>query len=168
MPRAMATSKLPRPVSMTVAVVSTREYPLMLPPTMMEAPTSEITPPNPAMTAASRGSRASLIRSQTICMRVAPRARIWSLSLRGKLLDRGHGDTHHNGRGYDRLGNNHGCRRIEKSENTERSVPPQEDGDKKAYDHRRQAHPRIDETHDNSFPRKSGKGNGDPDEDTDQ
>ena len=51
-PRAMAASKFPFPVSMTVAVVSTRVYPLMLPPTMMEAPTSEMTPPNPAMMAA--------------------------------------------------------------------------------------------------------------------
>ena len=43
MPNAMAISKFPLPVSITVAVVSTREYPLIFPPTMMEAPTSEIT-----------------------------------------------------------------------------------------------------------------------------
>ena len=48
---AMATSKLPLPVSSTIAVVSVRVWPLMLPPTIMEAPISEITPPKPAMTA---------------------------------------------------------------------------------------------------------------------
>ena len=42
-----------------------------------------MTPPKPAMTAASSGSLASLMRSQTICSRVAPRARIWSRSFLG-------------------------------------------------------------------------------------
>ena len=83
MPRAMAMSKLPRLVSMTVAVVRTRVYPLMFPPTMMEAPTSEMTPPKPAMTAASSGSLASRMRIRTICRRVAPRARICRRSFLG-------------------------------------------------------------------------------------
>ena len=38
-----------------MAVVSTRVSPTMLPPTMVAAPTSEITAPKPAMTAASMG-----------------------------------------------------------------------------------------------------------------
>jgi len=80
----MATSKLPLPVSITVAVVSTRVWPLMLPPTMIEAPTSEITPPKPAMTAARSGSRASLSSSHTICGREAPRARICRRSPGGR------------------------------------------------------------------------------------
>src|SRR5687767_7727471 len=37
-------SKLPLPVSRTVAVVRTRVSPRILPPTIIEAPTSEITP----------------------------------------------------------------------------------------------------------------------------
>ena len=47
----------------------------MLPPTMSEAPTSEMTAPKPAMTAASMGSRASLISVHTSWAREAPRAR---------------------------------------------------------------------------------------------
>ena len=39
----------------------------------MDAPTSEITEPNPAMSAASSGKRASRHRCQTICLRDAPR-----------------------------------------------------------------------------------------------
>src|SRR5712691_9341250 len=69
---AIAISKLPLLVSSTVAVVSTRVDPLILPPTMSEAPTSEITPPKPAITAASIGSRASRSRVQTICASVTP------------------------------------------------------------------------------------------------
>src|SRR5512134_1104952 len=49
----MATSKLPLPVSSTVAVESTRIDPRMLPPTIIEAPPSEIMPPKPAIAAAS-------------------------------------------------------------------------------------------------------------------
>src|SRR5215510_11565359 len=56
---AMAMSKLPFVVSITVAVVSTRVWPRMLPPTIIEAPISEMTPPNPAMTAASIGRLAA-------------------------------------------------------------------------------------------------------------
>ena len=61
--RAIAISKLPLLFSNTVAVVSTRVCPRILPPTIIDAPTFEITPPNPAITAASSGSRASLDNS---------------------------------------------------------------------------------------------------------
>ena len=71
----MATSKLPLPVSRTMAVVSVRVWPLMLPPTIMDAPISEMMPPKPAMTAASMGSRASRSTTHTICTREAPSAR---------------------------------------------------------------------------------------------
>ena len=57
-----------------MAVVSVRVWPLMLPPTIMEAPISEMIPPNPAMTAASIGSRASRSTIHTICSREAPSA----------------------------------------------------------------------------------------------
>ena len=56
----------------------------MFPPTMIDAPTSEMTPPNPAITAARSGRRASLTRIQIIWMRVAPRARIWSRRFAGR------------------------------------------------------------------------------------
>ena len=62
------------------AMLATRVCPGMLPPTIIEAPTSETTPPNPAITAASRGSRASLARSQYVCTREAPSPSNWSLS----------------------------------------------------------------------------------------
>ena len=55
-PSARATERLPRPVSVTIAVVSTRVLPRRLPPTVIEAPTSEITAPNPAMMAASNSA----------------------------------------------------------------------------------------------------------------
>ena len=57
----------------------------MLPPTMIDAPISEITPPKPAITPAMSGSRASFMRIQTICGRVAPSARIWSFRAGGRL-----------------------------------------------------------------------------------
>src|SRR2546422_259923 len=81
--RAMATSKFPLPVSSTIAVVSVRVCPLMLPPTIMEAPISEMTPPKPAMTAASMGRRASCSTIHTIWAREAPSARSWSRNSRG-------------------------------------------------------------------------------------
>jgi hypothetical protein len=80
---AMAMSKLPLPVSSTVAVVSTRVEPRMLPPSIMEAPTSEITPPKPAITAASIGRRASLSSTQSIWAREAPRPSICSRKVSG-------------------------------------------------------------------------------------
>ena len=83
-PKAMAISRFPRLVSITVAVVNTREYPWMFPPTMIEAPTSEMTPPNPAITPARRGSLASLTRIQTIWIRVAPKARTCRRRFLGK------------------------------------------------------------------------------------
>ena len=44
----------------------------MLPPTIIDAPTSEITPPKPAMTAASSGNFASLHNSHNSCAFDAP------------------------------------------------------------------------------------------------
>src|SRR5437899_2252053 len=63
---AMAASKLPLLVSSTIAVVSVRVCPLMLPPTISEAPISEMTAPKPAMIAASIGKRASRSTTHTI------------------------------------------------------------------------------------------------------
>ena len=83
MASAIATSKLPLPVSSTMAVVSVRVWPLMLPPTIIDAPISEITPPKPAMTAASTGNRASFSTHHTICGREAPRPRSWSRNAGG-------------------------------------------------------------------------------------
>ncbi len=72
----MAVSKLPLLTSRTVAVVSTRVWPAMLPPTISDAPTSEIAAPNPAIAAARSGSRASRTSSHRYCSRYAPSARI--------------------------------------------------------------------------------------------
>ena len=72
--KAMAMPKSPLLTSITVAVVKTRVCPEMLPPTIMEAPTSEIIAPKPAMTAASSGSRVSFSSNHSIWVRVAPRA----------------------------------------------------------------------------------------------
>ena len=69
---AMADSKSPRRTSSRTAVVSTLVSPARLPPTINEAPTSEIAVPKPAMSAANSGSRASCITSQSICQREAP------------------------------------------------------------------------------------------------
>src|SRR5438093_1019844 len=67
----MATSKLPLAVSITVAVVRTRVWPRMLPPTIIDAPISEMTPPKPAITAASIGRRSSRTSSHRSCPRDA-------------------------------------------------------------------------------------------------
>ena len=75
-PRAMAVSKLPIWVSITVAVVSTRVWWRILPPTIITAPTSEITLPNPAMTAARIESFTSLRQTQSACHCPAPRVSI--------------------------------------------------------------------------------------------
>src|SRR5581483_12038924 len=80
---ATATSKLPLLVSSAMAVVSVRVWPLILPPTIMEAPISEITPPKPAITATSMGSRASRRTTATICVREAPRASICNRNFSG-------------------------------------------------------------------------------------
>src|SRR5690606_19927946 len=58
-PSASAVPKLPFPISRTAAVVSTRVSPDRLPPTTVDAPTSDTTAPNPAITATRSGSRAS-------------------------------------------------------------------------------------------------------------
>ena len=68
------------PVSMTMAVVSTRVDPGRLPPTITLAPTSEMMLPNAAMYAARSGKRVSRAKSQSICHWDAPRACIWSPS----------------------------------------------------------------------------------------
>ena len=69
---ANALSNSPFDVSNTIAVVNTRVCPLIFPPTIIEAPTSEITEPKPAMSAARSGSRASRQRRQIIWGREAP------------------------------------------------------------------------------------------------
>src|SRR5262249_35961000 len=69
------------PVSMTMAVVSTRVDPGRLPPTMTLAPTSEMMLPNAAMYAARSSKADSRAKSQSICHRGAPSACIWSPSL---------------------------------------------------------------------------------------
>jgi hypothetical protein len=71
-PRAMAVSKLPRRVSSTMAVVRTRVSPAMLPPTIMAAPTSEMTAPKPAIMAARIPRRASRTCIQSDRARLAP------------------------------------------------------------------------------------------------
>ena len=83
--RAIATSKFPLPLSITVAVVSTLVCPFILPPTMIDAPTSEMTPPKPAITAARSGRRASRTSIRTIWVRVAPSASTCSLRLAGRF-----------------------------------------------------------------------------------
>ena len=61
-------------------MVSTRVWPAMLPPTMSAAPTSEMTAPNPAIAAASSGSRASVATIHIERSRLAPSACICSRS----------------------------------------------------------------------------------------
>src|SRR5204863_80321 len=71
------------PVSSTIAVVSVRVWSLMLPPTIIDAPISEITPPKPAITAASIGRRGSFSTHHTICRRDAPRPTGWGRNPEG-------------------------------------------------------------------------------------
>src|SRR5688572_32926030 len=64
--KASARSNSPLEVSKTIAVVSTRVWPRIFPPTIIEAPTSEMTEPKPAINAAKSGRRASRHKCQTI------------------------------------------------------------------------------------------------------
>jgi len=101
--------------------------------------TSEITTPNPAMTAASSGSRASFISSQTICRRVAPKARILE---RRFLADAEWppGDAHHDGVAMDGLGNDNSCGRIEDLRNR-RDRFARGKSTQEPHDDGRQSHP---------------------------
>src|SRR5690606_2654647 len=85
-PSASAVPKLPRLTSSTAAVVSTRVSPARLPPTMIEAPTSDTTAPKPAITATSSGRRASRAISQTYCASFAPIARTCSRRAGGSAM----------------------------------------------------------------------------------
>ncbi len=78
---ARAMSKLPFDTSMTIEVVRIRVSPLMLPPTIIAAPTSAMTLPNPAMIAARIASLTSFIKIQYNWNLVAPSALTWRISL---------------------------------------------------------------------------------------
>ncbi len=168
----MAISKFPRLVSMTVAVVKTREYPLIFPPTMMEAPTSEMTPPNPAMTAANKGKSRFLDQDPYHLEPCCPEGQNLKAEFWGKLLDGCQGNAHHDGSGNHCLGKDHGCRCVEDFQKAERPVPPEKDRDKKANNDGRKAHSRIDKTYNDLLPGKPGKGDRDssryPDQQADE
>ena len=69
MPRAMARVKDPLSYSSAIAVVMVRVNPLVLPPSIMLIPTSEITLPKAAMTADTMPNRASLKMTQAVWAR---------------------------------------------------------------------------------------------------
>ena len=71
-PSASARSTSPRLVSVTIAVVSTRVLRSRLPPTIIEAPTSETIAPKAAMIATSSPSLASRASSHSVRSRPAP------------------------------------------------------------------------------------------------
>jgi hypothetical protein len=151
---AIATSKLPFPVSSTVAVVKTRVDPRILPPTIIEAPTSEITPPKPAMTAASmRASRSST----ALDSRRAEPEHLEAEPL-GHLLDGGQRESRDDGHRDDELGEHHGGGCVEQLECAERSVAPEQDRDEEAHHHGRQSHARVHDTDDEGAAGKPGEG----------
>src|SRR5205085_3277752 len=76
-PSARATANSPLPVSSTMAVVSTRVCPWTLPPTMSDAPTSEMQRPNPAATATRTPGAASRSTARRACHGPAPSERTW-------------------------------------------------------------------------------------------
>ena len=139
---------------------------------MMDAPTSEITPPNPAMTAARRGSLGLLDQDPDHLETGGAEGQDLKPEFWGKLLDGGQGDAHHDGRCDDRLCDDHGQRRVEDPQKPQGPVSPEKDRDEETHDHRRKPHPRVDEAHDNLLPGKPGEGHTSPDrypdEQTDQ
>ena len=67
-----------------------------------------------------------------------------------QVLDRRQGDPRDDGGRDDGLGQDDGRRGVEDLQKTERAVAPEEDRHEEADDDRRQAHPRVDQAHDES------------------
>ena len=89
----MALPNSPRPVSSTMEVVSTRVWWAMLPPTIIAAPTSEITLPNAAITAAKSESLASRHIHATFF--VVGEEAAWHPDVLKKLVAAGHDVENH-------------------------------------------------------------------------
>ena len=92
--------------------------------------------------------------------------------VRRQVLDGRQGDPRDDRGGDDGLGQDDGRRGVEDLQETERPVPPEEDRHEEAHDDRREAHPRVDQAHDELPARETGQGHdrpdGDPDEEADQ
>ena len=73
MPSANANSSSPLDVSSEIAVVIVLVNPLILPPTINDSPTSDMTRPNPMISAANIAKRASLTTSAVAWNLLAPR-----------------------------------------------------------------------------------------------
>ena len=97
----------------------------MLPPTIIEAPTSEITLPKPAIRAARSGKRASRHSAITICMREAPRPNSCSRR-RGSSCCKADAVRPGDDRGGDdRLGDDDGDGGVDQAQVAQRSAAPQ-------------------------------------------
>ena len=88
--------------------------------------------------------------------------------VRRQVLDGRQGDPRDDGGGDDGLGQDDGRRGVEDLQKAERPVPPEEDRHEEADDDRREAHPRVDQAHDELPPGKPGEGHGRPDGDPDE
>ena len=139
----MATSKLPLLVSSTVAVVSTRVEPLMLPPTMSEAPTSEMTAPKPGHDRRQHGQARLLQQGPDHLGARGAQGQHLETELLGHLLDGGQREPDDDGSGDHELGQDHRRGRVEQLEKAEGAVPPEHDRHEEADDHRRQPHARY-------------------------
>ncbi len=125
--------------------MSTRVWCRMLPPTIIAAPTSEMTLPKPAMSAASSGSRASRQSHQTVCQRDAPRPMQLEPQPRVELPERRDGEAQDDGGRDDHLGDHHRRRRVDQAEVTERAAAPEHERDEQADHDRRQRHAGVDD-----------------------
>ena len=144
----MAISKLPLLVSKTVAVVNTRVWPRMLPPTIIEAPTSDMTPPNPAMIAGEQRQAGFLAEQPEKLRGRGADAEQLEAQVGIEALKGGHRQAGNDWKCDHHLGDDHRRRRIEQFQKPERAAAPQKDGNEETDDHGRKPHPGIDQADD--------------------
>ena len=145
MPRPSATARSPRLVSSAMAVVMTRVWPAMLPPTMMTAPTSALARPKPASSAVSRLKRPSHSSVGMARQAEEPSERRWSSysahrsSTTWRVSETTIGVT------STACAIDHRGRREEQAERAERAGARQEQIDGEPRHHRRQPHQGVEE-----------------------
>ena len=129
---AIATSKLPLPVSRTVAVVSTRVCAPDVAADHERGADLRDHPPKPAISAARSGRRASRSRIHRSWAREAPSASICRRKRGRDLLDRRQGEPGDQRERDHELGDDDRRRRVEELQGAEGPAPPEQDRDEEA------------------------------------
>ena len=93
-PKSSANANCPLPVSNTIAVVNTRVWPSIFPPTIHTAPTSEMLRPNAVATASRTPARAWASNFHFACHSLAAQCAKLKVKVVRDCCDRGHSDSH--------------------------------------------------------------------------